>query len=188
MSKGVVSALDRTILGAGGANLTGLIQTDAAINSGNSGGPLVDAAGKVIGINTARIQSGERIGFAIAIDAAVEAADRLIALGPVPAPGFLGVGGQDVRPVLAAVLGLPVSSGFLVQVVGEGTPAEEAGIRVNDIIVQIDETPIPNAAAYTQFLRDNPSGTEVTVFVWRLVQGLGWDVAELMAVFGDQPS
>jgi len=167
VSKGVVSALNRTIVGEAGGDLTGLVQTDAAINEGNSGGPLVNMFGEVVGINTAKINIGDRIGFAININAAKSAAYSLIAQGPLPPPGFLGVGGVDVTRALARALRLPVNEGFGVTVVEPGSPAEDAGIELDDIIVQLDETEIRRSQDLTDFLRNAPSGSEIKITIVR---------------------
>jgi len=167
VSKGVISALDRTIVGDGGDDLTGLVQTDAAINEGNSGGPLVNMFGEVVGINTAKINSGDRIGFAININAAKSAASTLIALGPTPPPGFLGVGGVDVTPALARAIGLPVGEGFGVTVIEPGSPADEAGLELDDIIIKLDEAIISDGQDLTEFLKEHPAGSEVLVTVVR---------------------
>lgn len=167
VSKGVVSALDRTIVGEVGGDLTGLVQTDAAINEGNSGGPLVNMFGEVVGINTAKINIGDRIGFAININAAKTAAYSLIAQGPVPPPGFLGVGGVDVTRALARALRLPVGEGFGVTVLEPGSPAVEAGIEIDDIIIELDDFEIMRGQDLTDFLRDHPSGTDITIKVVR---------------------
>lgn len=179
VSKGVVSALGRSLPNGIGGELTGLIQIDAAINSGNSGGPLINGRGEVIGVNTARLSTGDRIGFAISINGALETVDELIALGPVPPPGYLGIGGRTMPRAEAANLGLPITGGYLVQVVGADTPAEAAGIVPGDVIVQMDQTLIRNQDEFTQFLRLHPPGTEVRVFVWRLVPGSGWEPVAL---------
>ena len=167
VSKGVVSALDRTLVGHPRGDLTGLIQTDAAINEGNSGGPLVNMFGEVVGINTAKINIGDRIGFAININAAKAAAYSLIAQGPVPPPGFLGVGGIDVTRALAWAIGLPVGEGFGVTSIEPGSPAEEAGIELDDIIVQLNETVIADGEDLTEFLGERPSGSNVKIVVVR---------------------
>jgi S1-C subfamily serine protease len=167
VSKGVVSALNRTILGAGGDELTGLIQTDAAINEGNSGGPLVDTHAQVIGINTARITGGDGIGFALNINVATEAAARLLSLGPPPPSGYLGAFGSDITPGLAVLLGLPVSAGFGVEQVEPRSPAAGAGIKVDDIIVGMDDTLIRSGADLSEFLRTHRPGTKVRVRVIR---------------------
>jgi S1-C subfamily serine protease len=172
VSKGVVSAIDRTIVGEAGGDLTGLIQTDAAINEGNSGGPLVNMFGEVVGINTAKINVGDRIGFAININAAKTAAYSLIAQGPLPPPGFLGVGGIDVTRALARALRLPVGEGFGVTVIDSGSPADEAGIELDDIIVQLNTTEITRGQDLTDFLRDHPAGSEIKITVVRDAQFL----------------
>ena len=167
VSKGVVSALDRTLVGHPRGDLTGLIQTDAAINEGNSGGPLVNMFGEVVGINTAKINIGDRIGFAINMNDAKTAAYSLIAQGPVPPPGFLGVGGIDVTRALAWAIGLPVEEGFGVTSIEAGSPAEEAGIELDDIIVQLNETVIADGEDLTEFLGEHPSGSNVKIVVVR---------------------
>ncbi len=167
VSKGVVSALDRTIVGKSGGDLTDVFQTDAAINEGNSGGPLVNMAGEVVGINTAKIAIGDRIGFAININAARMAAEYLIAQGPVPAPGFLGVAGLDVTRALARALRLPVAQGFGVTVIEQGSPADRAGVQLDDIIVQLDDIEITNGQDLTDFLREHSSGTDISVTIVR---------------------
>ena len=167
VSKGVVSALDRTIVGESGGGLTDVFQTDAAINAGNSGGPLVNMYGEVVGINTAKIAIGDRIGFAININAARKTAEYLIAQGPVPPPGFFGVGGVDVTRALARALRLPVGQGFGVTVIEPGSPAGNAGVMLDDIIVQLDDVVITRAQDLTDFLRDHPSGSKIAITVVR---------------------
>ncbi len=168
VSKGVVSALDRTISVEAGRELTGLIQTDAAINEGNSGGPLVNAQGEVIGINTVRISGGAGIGFAMNINTVKETAARLLALGPPPPSGYLGAFGSDITLAMAVVLRLPVSDGFGIESVDSTSPAHAAGIRADDIIVGMNDTRIRTAADMAEFLRKDPPGTKVRV---RLVRG-----------------
>ena len=183
VSKGVVSALDRTLVGHPRGDLTGLIQTDAAINEGNSGGPLVNMFGEVVGINTAKINIGDRIGFAININAAKAAAYSLIAQGPVPPPGFLGVGGIDVTRALAWAIGLPVGEGFGVTSIESGSPAEEAGIELDDIIVQLNERVIADGEDLTEFLGEHPSGSNVKIVVVRDARLL----VSLQAELTDEP-
>ncbi len=172
VSKGVVSALDRTVVGDAVGDLTGLVQTDAAINEGNSGGPLVNMFGEVVGINTAKINIGDRIGFAININSAKTAAYSLIAQGPVPPPGFLGVGGVDGTRALARALRLPVGEGFGVTFIEPGSPAAEAGIELDDIIVQLDTTEITRGQDLTNFLREHPTGSNIKITVVRDAQFL----------------
>ena len=167
VSKGVVSALDRTIVGESSSDLTDVFQTDAAINEGNSGGPLVNKHGEVVGINTAKIAIGDRIGFAININAAKKTADYLISQGPLPPPGYLGVGGVDITRALARALRLPVGRGYGVTVIDPGSPADISGVMLDDIIVQLDDVEINRGQDFTDFLRDHPSGSEIEVTVVR---------------------
>ena len=160
VSKGVVSALDRTVVGESGGDLTDVFQTDAAINEGNSGGPLVNVYGEVVGINTAKIAIGDRIGFAININAARKTAEYLISQGSLPPPGFLGVGGLDVTRALARALRLPVAQGYGVTVIDRGSPADDAGILLDDV-------EITRGQDLTDFLRDHPSGSKVEITVVR---------------------
>jgi serine protease Do len=143
---GIVSAKNRAI----GDKLADLdpryqdfIQTDAAINQGNSGGPLFNFKGQVVGINSAIINPGVamNVGFAIPINLARQIADQIRQTGTV-ARGYLGVGGEDFTPERAAELKVPFTPGALVNVVGPGTPAEAAGLRPNDVITEIGGRPI----------------------------------------------
>jgi len=131
LSIGVVSALDRTIQSLTQFEIGDAIQTDAAINPGNSGGPLLDSAGRVIGIN-AQIKSqsggGEGVGFAIPVDAVRRSLDELRETGRVDY-GYLGVETLTIWPQLADRLNLDVDTGALVQDVVDGSPAEDAGIE-----------------------------------------------------------
>jgi S1-C subfamily serine protease len=127
----VVSGLDRTIDSLTNFQISGAIQTDAAINSGNSGGPLVDARGAVIGINS-QIQStsggGEGVGFAVPIDTIRRSLDELRRHGKA-SYAYVGVATVSVFPQLAQRFGLPVTQGNWVQEVTAGGPAADAGIR-----------------------------------------------------------
>ena len=133
LSVGVVAAIGRTIdsLTAAGFTVSNAIQTDAPINRGNSGGPLFDAAGRVIGIN-AQIQStsgtAEGVGFAIPIDVAKRSLDQLVRTGRVRY-AYIGIRTQDVTPGIAKAFGLGAERGALVTRVEGGTPAARAGIR-----------------------------------------------------------
>jgi putative serine protease PepD len=134
VTRGIVSALNRSIDAEDGSPLTGLIQTDAAINPGNSGGPLVNAGGQVVGINTAVSGQAQNIGFAIAIDGIKTKLDKLRAgqSTATEARAYLGVSSQ-------AVDGTP---GATVTDVGTGTPAAAAGIQAGDVITAIDTTAV----------------------------------------------
>ena len=187
VSKGVVSALERAIVSSSGRQLSGLIQTDAAINEGNSGGPLVNMRGQVVGLNSAKMGIGEGVGFALNINSVREKAERLISLGPPPPPGYFGAYGLDIRRALAAVLGLPVSAGFGVTEIDPGSPADLAGIRVDDIVVQANDTPIQGGADLNDFLRRHTAGEEVQFTVIRGNNLRGFTLFRFDVTLGDSP-
>jgi S1-C subfamily serine protease len=141
LSIGVVSALDRDIQSLTGFETTGAVQTDAAINRGNSGGPLLDARGRVLGINAQiRTTSGEGsgVGFAIPVDTVKRSIDQLRSSGRARY-AYLGVATAAVYPQLAERLDLPVKQGALVQEVTDGGPADEAGLRAGEDTVRFQE-------------------------------------------------
>ena len=171
VSRGVVSALDRTVADRDGNIFEGLIQTDAAINLGSSGGALVNSSGEVIGIHIGTINVGQGASFALDINTAIAGASRLVSLGEREGPGYLGVGGVDVTPYLAFQQALPVSEGFGVRYVDPDSPAAD-DFRIHDIIVGIDNTPIRGKTDFTEFLRTHPRGTDIVVTA---VRGAGDD-------------
>ncbi len=165
VTMGIVSATGRTrigLLGQGGYE--NFIQTDAAINQGNSGGPLVDAHGRVIGINTAilsaRTGGNIGIGFAIPVNMASHVMRSLISTGYV-SRGFLGVALMDVPSDRVSELGLERVEGALVVEVVPGRPAEGAGLRENDVIIEVDGQHVPSESALRLMISQTPPGTEV---------------------------
>lgn len=175
---GIVSALNRSELVQEGGNdlttYTNLIQTDAAINPGNSGGALVDATGKLVGINTL-IQSpsgsvgapqSAGIGFAIPVDFAIDIAKQLIASGKATHP-YMGVSTETVDEAVAAEFGLPVSNGALVRFVQPGSPAETAGLERGDIIVKIGDRDITSVEDVFAAVREHKIGETLAVEVVR---------------------
>jgi 2-alkenal reductase len=169
---GVVSAVDRRIEVAEGLWMEGLIQTDAAINQGNSGGPLINVAGQVIGINTIVVRrSGtgavaEGLGFSIASNTVKEVSQQIIQYGKVRRP-YLGVRWAPVDPTVASAYELPVEFGVYVQEVEPGTPAEEAGLQPGDIITAIDGQPIDAENGFVTVLMRFDPGEEVDLTIVR---------------------
>jgi serine protease Do len=134
VTAGVVSFIGRKLFDA---SLDDYIQTDAAINFGNSGGPLINARGEVIGINSAISSKASNIGFAVPINQAVGILPQLKTRGRV-SRGYMGVFLTDVTPALQRSLNLAVSHGALVQEVNTGSPAERAGVRAYDVITEVE--------------------------------------------------
>lgn len=169
---GVVSATGRSIDTGQGYSIDGLIQTDAAINQGNSGGPLVNLAGEVIAINTLIIRSSgtgtvaEGLGFAIPINTARAVADQIIQNGYVSRP-YLGISWQPISPRVAAIYHLPVEYGVYITDIAANSPASRAGLQVGDIITAIDNTILDETHAYINTLFKYAAGDTVTLTVNR---------------------
>ncbi len=165
---GIISAQGRTDLNIWGGTPTfqDFIQTDASINFGNSGGPLCNIRGEAIGINTAINTSGQGIGFAIPINLARHVADQLMASGKVQR-AWLGVQLADLTPELAEGFGLADQKGILVQEVLAGTPAEQAGLKRNDVIVEFDGQPVSDMAKFRLKVADTRVGSRVPIVVLR---------------------
>jgi S1-C subfamily serine protease len=143
VTAGVISALGRSMHSQSGRLIDNIIQTDAALNPGNSGGPLVNSAGEVIGVNTAMIRPAQGICFAIASNTARLVAGWLIRDGKIRR-SYIGVAGQNV-PLHRRVIrfyNLPLETGVLVVSVEKNSPAEGAGLRSGDLIVAFDDQPI----------------------------------------------
>jgi S1-C subfamily serine protease len=148
--------------------ISNVIQTDAALNPGNSGGPLVTSQGQVVGVNTAIILPAQGICFAIAANTAKFVAARLIRDGKIRR-SFIGVAGQDVplQRRLVRLNGLDVASGVLVVSVEAESPAEIAGLREGDVIVGYDDHPVAGIDALHQLLTDERVGVVAQVTVLR---------------------
>ena len=164
VTRGIISGTNRTVNTNEGSTLVGMLQTDAAINFGNSGGPLIDAEGRVIGVNTAIEVDAQNVGFAIPISRAKPVIDDLRA-GRKPA--FLGVSTQNVTSALARELDLAVESGAYVTQVTADTPADRIGIQEGDVIVQIGADEIETSADVLTAIRSHRPGDTVDVIVDR---------------------
>jgi len=177
VTAGVVSALGRSLRAQSGRLIDNIIQTDAALNPGNSGGPLVDSHGDVIGVNTAVILPAQGICFAIAINTAKFVASRLIRDGKVTR-SYIGVGGQTV-PVARRVARfhqLPVESGVLVVSLEQGGPAAKAGVRLGDRIVAFNGQPVSGIDALQLLLTEQQVGVPSKITVLRLTEKLAFEV------------
>lgn len=174
---GIVSAKGRNDLNIVGGEATyqNYIQTDASINFGNSGGPLVNTHGQAIGINTAINPSGQGIGFAIPINMAKHVMTQLIEKGTV-AYGYLGIRLVEMNETLAEGLGLDVKSGILVQDVMPDQPAGTAGIDRGDVIVEFDGKPVSDDTEFRLRVGNTPPGTTVPVVVVRDGKRKSFDV------------
>jgi S1-C subfamily serine protease len=199
---GIVSAVqERTITAPNGYPIDHVIQTDAQINSGNSGGPLLNDRAEVIGVNSqiapAAGSSGNvGIGFAVPSNTVKEVVAQLVATGRVDR-AYLGIGGATIDPELARVLRLPVDAGVLVEVVGEGTAAARAGLRAGtassvvagegytiggDVIVAVGGKRVASLEELRDVLADFEPGHKVTLKIYRGTRELTLD-----ATLGRQP-
>jgi len=168
VTAGVVSALGRTMRSRSGRLIDGVVQTDAALNPGNSGGPLVDSRGQVVGVNTATIMGAQGICFAIGADTAEFVASRLIRDGRIRR-SYIGVMGQGVplHRRLVRYYDLPADSGLLVLNLVAGSPAARAGLRERDVIVRFANATVANVDDLHRLLTDDRSGTAAEVQVIR---------------------
>jgi len=183
LTVGIVSSVGRTLRAVNGRLMRGIIQTDAAVNPGNSGGPLLDSSGRMIGITTAifsPVGANIGIGFAIPVNTAKKIVPQLIEKGRVSRP-WLGITGQDINADMASLLKLP-SSGILVAKVEKGSPAEKAGIKGGkdavmignlriivggDLIVAIDGKPIKNMDQVVEEIESKEIGQSIELTVVR---------------------
>ncbi|HEY6961357.1 MAG TPA: trypsin-like peptidase domain-containing protein [Gaiellaceae bacterium] len=186
LTAGLVSALQRQIFAPNGTPIERAIQTDAAINHGNSGGPLIDAYGRVIGV-TSQIQTGSDtsqgnvgIGFAIPINTVRDIAAQIIAHGRAQ-HAYIGVGVDAVTPQLQHLFNLPVSNGLLVRKVDPNTPAAKAGIKAGstsvvvegesyvvggDIITKVDGQPVSTTQQLFEIVQGKQPGDKLSMEVW----------------------
>ena len=173
VTAGVVSALGRSFRSVSGRLIDNVIQTDAALNPGNSGGPLLDSRGQVVGVNTAVILPAQGICFAVAVNTVKLVVGQLIAFGHVRR-ARIGVGGQNVSLPRLAVRAhrLIQPSGVLITTVEGGSPAARAGLQVGDIIVAFDEEPVHGIDDLHRLLTGERIGAATTVTAVRKAERL----------------
>ena len=173
VTAGVISALGRSMHAQSGRLIDNIIQTDAALNPGNSGGPLVNSAGEVVGVNTAMIRPAQGICFAIASNTAKLVAGWLIRDGRIRR-GYVGVAGQNV-PIHRRIVrfySLPLETGVLVVSVEKNSPAEHAGLREGDLIVAFGDQPIGSVHHLHKILVDEKIGVSAKLTVIRHTEKL----------------
>ena len=178
MTRGIVSGLNRILPGVSDQPM---IQTDAPINPGNSGGPLVDRCGHVIGVNTFISEDAQSIGFAVPVNAVKAVLRDLREVGRIVRP-WLGIQGRGIDPRLAGIVRLPLTPGYLVEIVYDGSPADRVGVRGGnlsvvvqgeeyllggDIVTSIQGTPIRNHVDYVAKVRTLKPGQRIRLTIVR---------------------
>ena len=175
VTTGIVSSLDRVVQVQDpncdvcqnqSRTYSNVIQTDAAINHGNSGGPLLNLEGQVVGINSAGSDNAQNIGFAIAIDSAKDTIQQAID-SPLAPTGYMGVFTETVNSAMAYQLGLKVDTGAYVVSTSTDGPADTAGIQSGDVIVRVDDTAVNTAEDLGSILNDLQPGQTVSVTIDR---------------------
>ena len=177
---GIVSALGRTIRSEEG-DFYDLIQTDAAINEGNSGGPLLNLSGEVIGINQAILRQGRSLSFAVSANVASPIFEDLMSNGCVKRP-LMGFASVDLTPAVANELGISVKEGIIVSYMPSAGPAYDAGIRLGDIIIKVNQTPVVDVKDWLTKLWSLKSGDEAIVAYIR--EGKSYETS---VVLGSRP-
>jgi len=184
---GVVSATGRAIDTGNGYQIEDLIQTDAAINHGNSGGPLVNLAGQVVGVNTLVVRNtnsgdiAEGLGFAIPVNTAQAVAQQILEKGYFARP-YLGISFQPINPEIAAVYSLPAKWGVYVTRVSANSPAGQAGVQEGDIITRIGDVALDESHSYVNTLFKLQPGDPVTLDIVR-----GNDTVQVQVTLGEAP-
>ncbi len=182
VTAGVISALGRTMRAKSGRLIDNVIQTDAALNPGNSGGPLVNSRGEVIGVNTAVILPAQGICFAIGVNTAKFVASRLIRDGHITR-SYIGVAGQTVplHRRIVRYYDLPLDHGVLVMSVEEGSPAAKAGFREGDLIIAYGAKPVGSVDDLHRILTEEQVGAAAEITILRNTEKLGTTIVPVRA-------
>jgi S1-C subfamily serine protease len=177
VTAGVVSALGRSLRSYGGRLIDDVVQTDASLNPGNSGGPLVSSDGHVVGVNTAMIPMAQGLCFAIGINTAKFVAGRLLQHGRIRR-SYIGVEAQTtpLHRRLIRFYDLPQESGVVVAAVSPGSPAQKGGLREGDVIVALDGQPVAGVDDLHRLLTDARVGVSSSLTVLRYTEKLKLDV------------
>jgi S1-C subfamily serine protease len=177
VTAGVISALGRSLRSQSGRLMDNIIQTDAALNPGNSGGPLVNSRGEVIGVNTAVILPAQGICFAIPIDTAKWVVGLLMRDGKIRR-GYLGLAGQNIELPRRFVRyhNLATNSGILVVSVEPDSPARDAGLREGDVLVAFNDKPLAGIDDLHRLLTDDAIGKRSTLTILRRTEKLALDI------------
>jgi len=177
VTAGVVSALGRSLRSSSGRLIDDLIQTDASLNPGNSGGPLVNSRGEVIGVNTATIMGAQGLCFAIAVDTAKFIAGRLIRDGRIRR-SYIGLAGQNIplRRQIARFYNLPNENGIFVVSTDDGSPARSAGLQEGDIIVTFAGEAVDGIDHLHRLLTEDRVGSVVAITVIRRTEKLELEI------------
>ncbi len=177
VTAGVVSALGRSMRSSSGRMIDEIVQTDAALNPGNSGGPLVNSAGEVIGINTATILAAQGLCFAIGVDTAKYVASELIQHGKLTR-SYIGLAGQNVplHRRLIHYYSLPENTSVLVVSLQQGGPAKRAGIREGDLLIAFQQQPISGVDQLHRYLTAKEIGRKSSITVIRNSQRIDLEI------------
>ncbi len=177
VTSGVISAVGRSLRSVSGRLIDNIIQTDAALNPGNSGGPLVTSKGEVVGVNTAMILAAQGICFAIAINTAKFVAGKLIKEGKIRR-SYIGLGGQNVslHRRLVRFYHLPVESGILVVSIEENSPARKAGLSEGDVIIEFDGRPMAGIDDLHKVLTEEKVGVRTSLAIIRRSEKMVFDI------------
>jgi S1-C subfamily serine protease len=180
VTAGVISALGRSLRSISGRLIDDVIQTDAALNPGNSGGPLVNSRGEVIGVNTAMIPAAQNLCFAIAVDTAKFVAGRLIRDGRIRR-SFIGLAGQNVplRRQIKRYYDLANDNGILVVSMDDNSPAKEAGLEPGDIIIAFDSQTVEGIDELHRLLTEERVARRVLMTIIRRNEKLEFGITPL---------